>query len=272
MTPEILWSERPLLGALVAATLLALPAGLLRIFSRRRIFSGLSLGAAGVAAALNAAVLAEGWIEAGRPPFKTLYETLLLAPMCVWGVTLILLGLYRLWILIPCTAAINAACLLHAIFKPDVEISRLPPALQSVWFVPHVVTYFTAYAGLFASFSLALLALTWPSWHCERSGLGFEDYAHRAASFGIAALTLGLVMGAIWGKEAWGDYWTWDPKENWALVSWLSYLVYLHLRLVRGWKGRPAMSILVFSFLAVVFTYLGMTLLPTAGGSLHVYQ
>lgn len=265
-------AERPLLGTLLAATLLALPAGLPRVFSRRRVFSGLSLGAAGLAGILNLVVLAAGWIEAGRPPFKTLYETLLLAPACVWAVTLVLLGLYRLWVLVPCSAAIGAACLLHAVLKPDVEISRLPPALQSIWFVPHVVTYFAAYAGLFASFALALLAVGWPSWRSEGSGLGFEDYAHRAASFGIAALTLGLGMGAIWGKEAWGDYWTWDPKENWALVSWLSYLVYLHLRRVRSWQGRPAMILLALSFLAVVFTYLGMNLLPGAGGSLHVYQ
>jgi len=273
VTPGILFSERPLLGALLAATLLAVPAGLPRAFRRRRLFCGLSLGMAAAAGVLNIAVLGAAWTEAGRPPFKTLYETLLLAPACIWGVTLVLVGLYRLWVLVPFSAGVNAACLLHAVLKPDVEISSLPPALQSAWFVPHVVTYFAAYAGLFASFVLALLALIRPSRAPGQTGPpGFEDYAHRAASFGIAALTLGLGMGAAWGKEAWGDYWTWDPKENWALVSWLSYLIYLHLRRVRGWKGRPAMTILLLSFLAVVFTYLGMRLLPTSEGSLHVYQ
>ncbi len=100
----------------------------------------------------------------------------------------------------------------------------------------------------------------------------FEIKRREAAVFGIVALTLGLVMGAVWGKFAWGDYWSWDPKENWALVTFLAYMIYLHLRLSPGWKGKRAMWVLVFAFAAVVFTYLGMNVLPTAGESLHVYQ
>lgn len=265
-------NARFLVWVLLAATAAALAGSLPRVFSRRKGFSALSAGALGLAFLLNSAVIAAAWIEAGRPPFKTLYETLLLYPWCVWAVTLVLVAMYRLWVLIPFSAGANLIGLVYAVMRPDVEVVNLPPALQSVWFVPHVVTYFVAYAGLFASFALALLALARGGWRSGESGCGFEDYAHRAAMFGIAALTLGLVMGALWGKAAWGDYWTWDPKENWALVSWLSYLIYLHLRLVRGWQGRPAMAILVFSFAAVVFTYLGMSLLPSAGGSLHVYQ
>ena len=272
MTLGRLFAERPLVGALLAASALVLLAGLPRAFARRGGFSALSLGTLALAFAVNTAVLVSAWIEAGRAPFKTLYETLLLYPWCVWVVTLVLLALYRLWALVPFSAAANVAGLVYAAVRPDVEIVHLPPALQSPWFVPHVVTYFVAYAALFASFSLAALALARPAWRSDRDGAGFEEYAHRAAMFGLASLTLGLLMGALWGKEAWGDYWSWDPKENWALVSWLAYLVYLHLRLVRGWQGRPAMVILVLSFAAVVFTYLGMSLLPSAGGSLHVYQ
>lgn len=272
MSPAGLLGERPLVGALLAATALALPAGLPRALGLRKAWAGLSLGTALLALAINTAVLASGWIEAERPPFKTLYETLLLLPWCVWVQTLVLLALYRLWVLVPMSAAVNAACLVYAVAAPDVETVNLPPALQSAWFVPHVVTYFAAYAGLSISFSLAVLALCRPAWRSASGDRGFEDHAHRAASFAIVALTLGLVMGAVWAKEAWGDYWTWDPKENWALVSWLACLVYLHLRLVRGWKGRPAMVVLILSFAAVVFTWLGMKLLPSAGGSLHVYQ
>jgi ABC-type transport system involved in cytochrome c biogenesis permease subunit len=267
-----LLGERPLVGALLVVTALSLAGSLPRVFSRRKGLSALSAGTLALAFAANTAVIVTAWIEAGRAPFKTLYETLLLYPWCVWAVTVVLLGLYRLWVLVPFSAAANLAGLAYAVMRPDAEVVNLPPALQSVWFVPHVVTYFVAYAGLFASFTLAALALARRDWRSEESGRGFEDYAHRAAMFGIAALTLGLVMGALWGKAAWGDYWTWDPKENWALVSWLAYLVYLHLRLVRGWQGRPAMTVLALSFAAVVFTYLGMSLLPTAGGSLHVYQ
>ncbi len=272
MSGGLVFGDRPLVLALLAVSCLAFLGGLPRAISARKGFSVLSLGLLAGALAANTAVLVIAWVEAGRAPFKTLYETMLLYPWCVWIVTLVILRLHRLWILVPFSAAVNVAGLAYAAARPDIETANLPPALQSVWFIPHVVTYFVAYAALFASFALAVLALFRPAWRSERSGLGFEDHAHGAAVFGMVALTFGLVMGAVWGKEAWGDYWSWDPKENMALVSWLAYLVYLHLRLVRGWRGRPAMAVLALSFAAVVFTYLGMSLLPSAGGSLHVYQ
>jgi ABC-type transport system involved in cytochrome c biogenesis permease subunit len=90
--------------------------------------------------------------------------------------------------------------------------------------------------------------------------------------FGFVALTLGLAMGALWAKSAWGEYWSWDVKENWAFITWLSYLSYHHFRLLRTWRGRRALWVNVACFAAVMFTYLGMHLLPTASNSLHVYQ
>lgn len=239
------------------------------------------LGAALMAAAfaLNTYVIAARWIEAGRPPFKTMYETLLFYPWCVSLVTFALIYLHGLKVLTPFSSGVNALGLAFALWRPDMEIIALPPALQSGWFVPHVVTYFVAYAGLFVSFALAVLSLAQPYWKkrrgaeaAEAQAIDFEKYAHEAAVFGIAALTLGLVMGAVWGKAAWGDYWSWDPKENWALVSWLAYMIYLHLRLMGDYRGRKAMWVLTLAFSAVIFTYLGISLLPTAGGSLHVYQ
>lgn len=234
-----------------------------------------------LALALNTWIIADRWMVSGRPPFKTLFETLVFYPWCVGVVTLVLIGLHRLYFLIPFSSAVSIFGLGYALYKPDIEIINLPPALQSGWFVPHVVTYFVSYAGLFISFVLAGLALYV---HHRRAGedegaegggwasLDLGRFAHHAAVFGIVTLTLGLVMGAAWGKFAWGDYWSWDPKENWALITWLAYMIYLHLRLVREWRGERALWVLVFAFGAVVFTYLGMNLLPSAQGSLHVYQ
>ncbi|MBI2899632.1 MAG: cytochrome c biogenesis protein CcsA [Planctomycetes bacterium] len=272
MNLEALFRDKPLIAALMGVHALTIVVGLLWAATRRKGFGNFGILLLLAAFGINTAILATSWSAAGRAPIKTLYETLLLYPWCVALVTMLLLAMYRLKILIPFSAVVSLAGLVYAVMKPDVEILNLPPALQSFWFIPHVVTYFVAYAGLFASFKLAILALVKSDWRSERSGFGFEQYAHRAAMFGFAALTLGIVMGAIWGKEAWGDYWGWDPKENWALVTFLVYLAYLHLRLVRGWQGTPAMVVLLVSFAAVVFTYLGMSLLPSAGGSLHVYQ
>ncbi|MCE9583418.1 MAG: cytochrome c biogenesis protein CcsA [Planctomycetes bacterium] len=264
--------EESLIAAVIATHAVAIVLWAIGTLSRRKPLVTASAWTFGAAFSLNVLLMGDRWVEAGRAPFKTLYETLLLYPLCVGAATLVLLGLHRLRVLIPFSSGICIFGLAWALAKPDVEIVNLPPALQSAWFVPHVVTYFIAYATLFASCVLAVLALAKPSWRSEETGQGFEDGANLAVKFGFATLSLGVVMGAMWGKEAWGDYWSWDPKENWALVSWLAYLIYLHIRLMRGWSGRRSMAVCVVSFAAVVFTYLGMSLLPTAQDSVHVYS
>ena len=250
----------PAVAALAVLHAAALAASIPASLRRRRAGTWLL----GAALALNAGLIAWQWVEYGRPPFKTLFETLVFYPLCVGVVTLLLVRLHGLHVLVPFSAAICLGGLGYALHRPDAEVVNLPPALQSAWFVPHVMTYFIAYAALFASSVLAVLALA------RRPG--FEMHANQAAVFGLAALTLGLLMGGIWGKYAWGDYWSWDPKENWALVTWLAYLLYFHLRRIDGWQGRRGMAVLALAFGAVVFTYLGMNLLPQSGESLHVYQ
>ncbi len=286
MTPETLFGS-PHPGVVLAAILYGVTAVVSIAATAQRwtrkgeadgrrgvLLERVGLGILVVAFTVNTVLIVGRWIEAGRPPFKTLFETMVFYPWCVAVVTLVLIVLHRLYILIPFSAAVSVLGLGYALYRPDMELVNLPPALQSGWFVPHVVIYFIAYAGLFASCVLALLALASPSWaHAgHRAGAGFASYAHQAAVFGFSALTLGLVMGAVWGKFAWGDYWSWDPKENWALVTWLAYMVYLHACRLPGWQETRAMWVLAVSFGAVVFTYLGMNLLPAAGESLHVYQ
>lgn len=261
-----------LVQALLATHAAAFLIGIAWALTRKRAIGNLSMAMLVAAFGVNVALFVTSWSAAGRAPIKTLYETMLLWPMCVTLVTMILFAMYRLRVLAPITSALCIGGLVYAMAKPDAEIINLPPALQSFWFIPHVVTYFVAYSALFVSFSLAVLALWKPDWRSDREDAGFEVFAHRATMFGFTTLTFGLCMGAIWGKEAWGDYWSWDPKENWALVTFLAYLVYFHLRMVRGWQGRRAMALLAISFVAVVFTYLGMSLLPTAQDSMHVYQ
>lgn len=261
---------------------LAMIVSSLKLFSRRRIFDQIGIGLLATAFLLNSWAIVGRWIEGGQPPLRTMYETMIFYPWCVALLTLALIGLYRLYFLAPFAAGIALPGLLYIIlFRPETGIANLPPALRSVWFIPHVTTYFVAYAALFVSFVLAALALVQPLWTKRKKAFAvesgfepvkFEQYAHQSAIFGICAMTFGLAMGAIWGQVAWGNYWSWDPKENWALVTWLAYMIYLHLRLIAGWRERKAMWILVFAFAAVVFTYLGMKLLPTAIGSLHAYQ
>jgi len=283
MTLHKLIADYPFVVAMAVVYLAAFLTAAPSLLLRRERIARLSVLILGIGFALNTVAIVDRWVEAGRPPFKTLFETLLLYPWCISLLALALIWAHRLRLLVVFAAAFNLVGLAYGLSRPDVEIVHLPPALQSVWFIPHVVIYFIAYAALALAAGLAAVTLLAPAWERVRHGApngngnadGFrakvERTAHHAAAFGIVTLTLGLVMGAVWGKYAWGDYWSWDPKENWSLVTWLGYMAYAHVHLVPRWR-RQALWLLIVAFGAVLFTYLGMHLLPTAGSSLHVYQ
>ena len=143
-------------------------------------------------------------------------------------------------------------------FTPVFKTRSMAPALQSPWFIPHVVVYMIAYAVL----AVATVAAFWP-----RKELELTDQLVYA---GAALLTIGMLLGAIWAKQAWGHYWTWDPKETWAAVTWLCYWLYLHLRKFRPRSGTLARWILVLAFLCLQMCWWGVKFLP--GSSLHVYN
>ena len=88
-----------------------------------------------------------------------------------------------------------------------------------------------------------------------------------------ALLTLGMLMGALWAKEAWGHYWSWDPKETWAAITWLSYLVYIHYRHAAPARPKAALCIVVVTFCLLQMSWWGINSLPSArGASIHTYS
>jgi ABC-type transport system involved in cytochrome c biogenesis permease subunit len=139
--------------------------------------------------------------------------------------------------------------------------------MRSPWFVPHVLACFLAYAALAVSFIIGLVRII----GTDRAD-DMDRRLHGTIFAGLALLTLGMLMGSMWAWQARGDYWGWDPKEGWALVTWLIYAAYLHLRLVAGWNGRRLAWFAVAGFAAAVFTYVGMNFPPTAASSLHLHR
>jgi len=224
--------------------------------------------------------LAVRWQEAGRPPFQTLYESLILLAGCTGIVYLILEFLYKMKGLLGALCSVGSAIvLIYAFFKADVEIARLPAALQSAWFIPHVVVYFFGYGAVFVAFAGAVFYFIFPffskyqlKYFSKISEESVEKFIIETTKMGFVFLTAGLLMGAFWAKSAWGDYWGWDPKETWSLVTWLIFVIILHLRYISGWKGRKIAVLVIAGFCAIIFTYLGMNLLPSHETSLHVYQ
>ncbi|HQQ20580.1 MAG TPA: cytochrome c biogenesis protein CcsA, partial [Bacteroidales bacterium] len=88
---------------------------------------------------------------------------------------------------------------------------------------------------------------------------------------GFAFVTFGIIFGAMWAKEAWGHYWSFDPKETWALITWLMYLLYLHYRKFKNQNDRITLIILILAFLMLLMCWFGVNYLPAAAKSIHVY-
>nr|QYB18502.1 cytochrome c biogenesis protein [Conocephalum salebrosum]QYB18590.1 cytochrome c biogenesis protein [Conocephalum salebrosum] len=95
-----------------------------------------------------------------------------------------------------------------------------------------------------------------------------DNWSYRVISLGFPLLTIGILSGAVWANEAWGSYWNWDPKETWALITWLIFAIYLHTRMIKGWQGKKPAIIASLGFFIVWICYLGVNLL---GKGLHSY-
>jgi cytochrome c-type biogenesis protein CcsB len=234
---------------------------------------------------LNTGLMLMRWQDAGRAPLKSLFESLVFFALCIAVVYLFFERIYRTRVFGVPAMLLALGCLMYALAKWDAEIVNLPPALQSPWFVPHVMVYFVGYAAVALAFVLAVIQLLAPRVPLVQrllsmkagtimtgEKLDVESMSYELVRFGFVLLTIGLLVGSVWAKSAWGDFWVWDPKENWSLVTWLIYGGYLHLRRVRGWRGDKGAWLLIVGFAVVMFTYLGMHLLPTAEESAHVYQ
>ena len=208
------------------------------------------------------------WISLDRPPLRTMGETRLWYSFFLPLAGLIVYSRWRYkWILSFSTIlALVFICI--NIFKPEIHDKTLMPALQSPWFAPHVIVYMFAYAVLGAAAVMAVFLLIRKKTHTTKM-----DITDNLVYVGLAFLTFGMLFGALWAKEAWGHYWSWDPKETWAAITWLSYLVYVHYRQLPRHKPRLALGILVVSFVLLQVCWWGINYLPSAqGSSVHTYS
>lgn len=302
----------------LAASLFWISGAIVSVISKRRLPAAVL---AGCGSAIFMTFIVGVWISLGRPPLRTMGETRLWFSLflSLIGLVVYLRWRYR-WVLpFGCLMAVMFAGI--NIFKPEIHTEELMPALRSPWFVPHVIVYMFAYAVMGIATILAIRIL----WLTRRSAAGSApatgsttpatvDAASSPLSpslqgdlrlcdtlvrMGWGFITMGIVMGALWAKQAWGDYWTWDPKETWAAATWLSYLLYMHLRQgsalssvtsagseAMARQNSPAIEVashsnkalhrtlflLIFSFLLLQMCWWGVNYLPSAQGfSLHTY-
>ncbi|MCF0236581.1 MAG: cytochrome c biogenesis protein CcsA [Bacteroidaceae bacterium] len=210
------------------------------------------------------------WISLERPPLRTMGETRLWYALFLPTTGLLVYGRWRYpWILAFSTLLATVFTTVN-IVQPDIHNKTLMPALQSPWFAPHVIIYMFAYAMLGAAAVMAIYLL----WFKKRAANDHElDICDNLVHVGWAMMTIGILFGALWAKEAWGHYWSWDPKETWAAATWWAYLVYIHLRLRPTHHRRAALWWLIFSFVLLQMCWWGINYLPAAQGtSVHTYN
>ena len=146
--------------------------------------------------------------------------------------------------------------------------SNLVPALQSPWFYPHILVYIVCYSLMGVAAVIAIYGLIrrpLPSY--------ISPLTSSIVYIGLIFMTFGMMFGAFWAKEAWGHYWSWDPKETWAAITWLAYLIYVHYRQLPRHKERLALWSLIISFVLLQMCWWGINYLPSAqGSSVHTYN
>ena len=249
--------------------------------------------------------LSSRWIIAGYFPLSNLYESLLFLN---WTLLTIYLYLeYKTnskligTILLPIALLINGFA--NLTLSPEMQkASPLVPALQSNWLMMHVSMMILSYATLIIGSLLCILFLVISKYQDVRldfntelyvplskvssEGILYSDnndlrevgrlkllqnldnWSYRIIGLGFPFLTIGIISGGVWANEAWGSYWSWDPKETWALITWLIFATYLHSRITKGWEGKKTAILGGIGFFVIWICYLGVNFL---GKGLHSY-
>ncbi|UVW29119.1 c-type cytochrome biogenesis protein CcsB [Massilia sp. H6] len=168
-------------------------------------------------------------------------------------------------------AAAVAFLLWYTVSRDAAQIQPLVPALQSWWMKIHVPANFIGYG------TFALAAMVGTAYLLKSHGIladrlpsleVLDDVMYKSISIGFAFFTVATILGALWAAEAWGGYWSWDPKETWALIVWLNYAAWLHMRLMSGLRGRVAAWWSVVGLLVTTFAFLGVNMFLSG---LHSY-
>ena len=253
-------------------------------------------------------ILCSRWIIAGYFPLSNLYESLLFLTWTLLTIYFYietktnskLIGA----ILIPVVLFISGFA--NLTLSPEMQKSSpLVPALQSNWLMMHVSMMLLSYATLMIGSLLCILFLvisrskeinlkimddsSLPLYNImlnyyktnllspsdEIAKLGklkllqsLDNWSYRIIGLGFPFLTIGIISGGVWANEAWGSYWSWDPKETWALITWLVFATYLHARLTKGWEGKKTALLGGLGFFVIWICYLGVNFL---GKGLHSY-
>ncbi len=217
------------------------------------------------------------WAVLDHPPLINLHEALSFLAWAIVGSYLIMQFKHKVKGLGAFVTPLAVIIMIVAFTQPQ-DIATLPPALRSFWLPIHATICLIGDAVFGLAFCIALMYIVLEHQiKKKRFGAVFKrlpsleslDYLnYLCLKIGFPLLTIGIITGSIWAEKAWGSYWSWDPKETWSLITWFLYAALLHQRLTVGWRGRRAAIMTIIGFLALGFTFLGVSLLMPG---LHTY-
>jgi len=266
------------------------------IFPQNTIFPKLSNILVIISNLIFAFTLGSRWITQHYFPLSNLYESLIFLS---WGISTI-----QIYIISKTTSKLFGALSTPLLFflsgfssltLPTEMQKALPlvPSLQSNWLMMHVSMMMISYATLIIGSLFSIFYLFLVNFNISKNTIVnkivptrngvisssqasskdsllqiIDIWSYRIIGLGFPFLTIGIISGAVWANEAWGSYWSWDPKETWALITWLIFAIYLHSRLLKGWQGTKAAFLGSCGFFIIWICYLGVNFL---GKGLHSY-
>ena len=245
----------------IATVALAVAASVLALCNRR---VG-ALVTSSMAVVVLSAFVAVLWLSLERPPMRTMGETRLWYSLFLLVAGVATYARWRFkWVLSFSTMMATVFMVINCL-RPELHDKGLMPALQSAWFMPHVAVYMFSYALLGVATLLSLYYLV------KRNDTILPAIDNLLGG-GLALFTVGMLTGALWAKQAWGEYWSWDAKEAWAAATWFIYLGAIHLRLLRPKATRAFCLLLIVGFLSLQMCWYGVNYLPSAAKSVHSYN
>lgn len=220
--------------------------------------------------AANAALFVVNWVAGGHPPFGSMYHVMTFLPLCFPPLYVLVAVRNKLGWLDSYFALTSAVAFIGALCMKREVVWHMMPALRSPWFVPHVASYMLSYALAAVGFAVTIAAFLKRRFSSLDDAAQYEDAAYEIIRLALPFMTFGLFSGAIWAEEAWGTYWSWDPKETWALITWTLYFIYMHCRRTAPLR-RFAVAAHVLAFLALLSTFFLVNLWSKLASLLHSY-
>lgn len=239
-------------------------------------WAGVGVLAAGVLVHTSGGVIR--FLLTGHMPVSNMYESITFTAWSMMAIALVWELIDRRGI-VGLLASITGVLMLILVAQMPLYDARLHPlraVLNSYWLNIHVTMMLVSYGAFALAAMFALGAVAFNAFGRITSSNFFnatewEEFAYRLVQIGWPLLTVGILLGAIWADTAWGRFWGWDPKETWALITWIVYTIYLHMRLVVGWRGNWSATACLIGFVMVLITWLGVSYLPWFAGGLHTY-